>query len=1276
MSYLSPPPPPPAGVIVPSDDWTDDPSFDLSPAQSFVAPPWSPSSSSSSRSHHSFSSIRSHTSSPLRNTLSKASPPHPPPTHTQPTQPADKPSRVDWDDDELDFDLPDSFPALPSRSPSFSPTSIPFPSTTNSSLTRLDKPTPNTRGTPMKQGTGTMNKLSGTVIGHGPKGGTITKLGSTQSPFSRNTIRAHLKATSLAWEADLDFDSIPSAFPSVSAQRTDSWANTLNSNMLPKPRIMPDADALDELGFDLEDDEATLKAGATLKALLPPKRNDDTIRPHNRSSPAPLADRPNAPNQDLDLESDLILPLNLTNLSLASQSRPTPKPSKTEWDSPGGSTSSSAHKQSNWDDSPGRSKRAYETSHTSLSINSPDRDLAFPLTKKEGVKDVKLGSSQMEDETDMEIGLVIPTLNFFSTARAKELNNILDRKRKPQFAPPQPQTNALRGEELGGGRHKRHGTDDTSETVDSFEDGLVLDNPPVDLSQHRLRKAGRVRAGGIGSGLLPPPSSRRKGLTTIGKEKWERWKGTSGVYPFLQTVKEKASTSNQESSSSSLCLKISSENTNRRPSSPLIKEFDPTATPSKRQLSSIPLSSQKGTMPPPPTSLLTPGSRLRHQKSHYHLSQPPQSPLLSRKQSLSSLQDALNHDAPIGLPSTSSISSITSLPSLPLSSQTKTGSGFSLTDGRSDRTSSLGRTTGSNHSVPSSLSSQTGSTFSAPAVGSVHGGISESLSTTSISGQTGRYHNSTSRLTMPTTSTRAKMRPPVQNVFSPNPPSTTVGSNKNVTTMKDKDLPTGTFGASKSAGSLRETSGGFGSSKSVTSLRDTSGGFGASKSTGALKDLSIGGKRLIPRVMEVPKRIRNWGDGTELEGIEDLEVEKNAPSPPRQIGSWSRRERKDVEVGEKRKKGVSGGIGGTNGLGVTGGTGATGGSGGSGGSGSRRKVLKRPALLIKHLGGVDKKKVVGDMTWNPTTLRWEGNESVLRDFESVSSSTRPALITHYTAGTTTIHPHPAPHSSHASSHIQTSQSSQPSQIHTSHPRSNLEAEKPHALTAAATIRIVGDMRFDPLQMCWVSLVDEEDPFEGMADDEDDSPIGAMNSFGVGPPLGGADGGGNTITRATGRRLINILPHSHNTSVSSRLASESSATSSVGFPFSGWGRNPVSGGEWAEGRKYEGYEIPHSLVSECREAEERHKREMRGWTGLRLRSGTVGVAGVGGLSNNLVAIGNVGVVGVVGAAGVGEVGARGGGEGGGGGGGEDMRFLEDRKREEKRLWELRGLVMKS
>ena len=87
------------------------------------------------------------------------------------------------------------------------------------------------------------------------------------------------------------------------------------------------------------------------------------------------------------------------------------------------------------------------------------------------------------------------------------------------------------------------------------------------------------------------------------------------------------------------------------------------------------------------------------------------------------------------------------------------------------------------------------------------------------------------------------------------------------------------------------------------------------------------------------------------------------------------------------------------------------------------------------------------MKWNPQTLRWEGNEQILRDFDAaVGTSTRPALITHLTVSCIG-----SPVSSGA--------------------------------------RVVGNMVFDPSRMCWISTLppeqDEPDVFADLADDEED-----------------------------------------------------------------------------------------------------------------------------------------------------------------------------------------------
>jgi hypothetical protein len=89
------------------------------------------------------------------------------------------------------------------------------------------------------------------------------------------------------------------------------------------------------------------------------------------------------------------------------------------------------------------------------------------------------------------------------------------------------------------------------------------------------------------------------------------------------------------------------------------------------------------------------------------------------------------------------------------------------------------------------------------------------------------------------------------------------------------------------------------------------------------------------------------------------------------------------------------------------------------------------------------------MKWNPQTLRWEGNDQALRDFDAAMGPTRPALITHLTG------------------------SSVGSPVN----------------SFASGARRVGNMIFDPQRMCWISTLapedDEPDVFADLADDEGD-----------------------------------------------------------------------------------------------------------------------------------------------------------------------------------------------
>ena len=107
------------------------------------------------------------------------------------------------------------------------------------------------------------------------------------------------------------------------------------------------------------------------------------------------------------------------------------------------------------------------------------------------------------------------------------------------------------------------------------------------------------------------------------------------------------------------------------------------------------------------------------------------------------------------------------------------------------------------------------------------------------------------------------------------------------------------------------------------------------------------------------------------------------------------------------------------------------------------------------------------MVWNASQQRWEGNESALREFDRVlSTSIRPALITHLV-------------STHSPARLNFP--SLPSILSPPPPTASLPNSK-----------IVGSMMFDPVRMSWYSIDEDEDELdlnlgheEDMADDEAD-----------------------------------------------------------------------------------------------------------------------------------------------------------------------------------------------
>lgn len=195
---------------------------------------------------------------------------------------------------------------------------------------------------------------------------------------------------------------------------------------------------------------------------------------------------------------------------------------------------------------------------------------------------------------------------------------------------------------------------------------------------------------------------------------------------------------------------------------------------------------------------------------------------------------------------------------------------------------------------------------------------------------------------------------------------------------------------------------------------------------------------------------------------------------------------------------------------------------------------RRKPTLIRNLGGASAPKVVGEMKWNPQSLRWEGNDQALRDFDAaVGTSIRPALITHLT-GTSIGAP---------------------------------------CGSFAAGARKVGNMMFDPQRMCWISTLppEEEEPdvFADLADDENDD----------------WEVKGGTI-RAN-QQSGTTAPAKSNPS---RIEAPSPARSHS---------RGMSGSESDRGSRASMVcHVDEGFSGKCRAAEERHRSEMRGWTSSR------------------------------------------------------------------------------
>lgn len=180
------------------------------------------------------------------------------------------------------------------------------------------------------------------------------------------------------------------------------------------------------------------------------------------------------------------------------------------------------------------------------------------------------------------------------------------------------------------------------------------------------------------------------------------------------------------------------------------------------------------------------------------------------------------------------------------------------------------------------------------------------------------------------------------------------------------------------------------------------------------------------------------------------------------------------------------------------------------------------------------------MKWNPIALRWEGNDQALRDFDSVGTSIRPALITHLTGSSIG-----SPVGSFANG-----------------------------------ARIVGNMIFDPARMCWISTLppeeDEPDVFADLADDEEDG--------------GWATKGGTIRANQPASTTESVT-----TSDVSDTGSGSSSRIEPSSPVQSLRRRSSCDSSSDRGSRASlVYDVDENFLQMCRDAEARHKSELKGW----------------------------------------------------------------------------------
>ncbi|KAJ9113881.1 hypothetical protein QFC19_000074 [Naganishia cerealis] len=890
-----------------------------------------------------------------------------------------------------------------------------------------------TNGTFSVQARITGTALNGTAF--------ITRLGLADSRTRTSRPEPEL-------EEDLDWDQ--------GVQQRDSHPLT-GSNMQEKLKLRlanphtdnlrVDSVDLDEIDLDEDSDDdgeqarqSTLKAGTiTYHAVAAQARSQQQVRDSLLQTGKTKIDM----EEEDNMEDGFQLPLTLKHLKLVSRS---PQPSapaagirhrRRSSRSSLASAATSSRSASDWDNigTPGNARtRAHDDGGDLSETSSRASSVVVPGTVQSETDQDPMNRAEQEVETedDLEQGIELPTPSFFSGGRARELNRLLDKKRKPQLsrssssnegpaATYRASTPTLMKPTLSSAAKYKFVTHAQDRIEDYLEDGLVLEDERTELTHGRLARIRQTRAtntGGTPTGPRNAAGGTLKRGFILGRQRVD----SSSRRPTTdQMVATSLLPSRSVSSSGSGLLATQSHTRTSR----ALASSPPPAPASTAGISSSDVASA------------TP-RRLRHQASHSRLGlPPPPSPSLGKRQSMSSIREMAHLHETTGY-------STYHLP------------------------------------VPDGLSytAQTAASVDKPARGRMENEStgSDEWPTTSRS-RTSSDHSATVRSTPSTGANRTvKARAPLSSAFAP-----------------DKR----TDHAATAASSTR------------------------------FLDVSIAHHHQLVK----PKPGVPYGDGTELDAFEDLQLDRakegmiKVPKGSSGVASCASLGRCAAEhlglvkalivfvvcpteaspvkaldsnvTAEKRKKHPSTPVPAPR-------QAAT----------SKGKPIVRKAGLIRHLGRVEKKKV-GDMTWNPETLRWEGNYQVLRDFDAqVMTSARPALITHYAA--------------FSSMNTLSSQSA----LSGDKARSTTSTTGKSSTASSSTlnaVRVVGNMMFDPERMCWISTLpaeeDEADPFANI-EEEDFSDKMMARSGSSGADDQDSDSAedtaflrGGTITKDTGKAMM-------------------------------------------------------------------------------------------------------------------------------------------------------------